>query len=72
MNKIKEIVRMRKSCLSQRRISRALKTSRCVIQKYLSIFKKAGLNYSDIKDLSDDTLINLLSLKRDKKSSENS
>ena len=65
MEKIREIIRMNEECdISQRRISGALNVSRPVVSQYLSDFKSTGLRYNDIKDISDDALLELLDVNR--------
>jgi len=60
MKKIKEIIRLG-TCgdLSLRQISRALKTSRPVITKFLALFKSTGLTYDEIKSFNDDEVYEL-------------
>jgi len=60
MKKIKEIIRLGTSTeLSIRQISRALKTSRPVVTKYLKVFETSGLTYNEIKDFNDDEVYEL-------------
>ena len=61
MNKIREILRLHeKSYLSNRKIALALKVSRPVVSQYISDLNASGLRYDDIKDMSDDTLLEIL------------
>ena len=61
MNKIREILRLHEKCyLSNRKISLALKVSRPVVSQYISDLDASGLRYDDIKDMSDDTLLEIL------------
>ena len=55
MEKIREIHRLKEQCqLSERAISRALNVSRPVVKDYLA---KAGLEYSEVKEFSDNELL---------------
>ena len=61
MRKIREIMRLNdEHALSQRGISRALDISRPVVSDYISKIHSANLNYQDIKDISDDALLEIL------------
>jgi len=61
MEKLKEIIRLGSELrLSNRAIARALKVSRPVVAQYLSDFKATGLNYSEVKDLGHDDLLELI------------
>ena len=61
MRKIREIMRLNdEHALSQRGISRALDISRPVVSDYISKIHSAGLSYQDIKDISDDALLEIL------------
>jgi len=67
MKKIREIIRMNeKTGLSRRQISRALNISRPVVSDYIEKFERADLKYADIKNISDDKILDLLD--SDKKS----
>ncbi len=60
MKKIREIIRLHDECLlSNRQIARAIGASRPVVGDYISRVKAAGLKYSDIKDMSDDSLLEI-------------
>jgi len=62
MGKLKEILRLGSELhLSNRAIARSLKVSRPVVAQYLSDFKATGLNYSEVKGLSHDDLLELIS-----------
>lgn len=62
MGKLKEILRLGSELrLSNRAIARSLKVSRPVVAQYLSDFKASGLNYSEVKGLSQDDLLELIS-----------
>ena len=62
MEKLKEIIRLGSELsLSNRAIARAFKVSRPVVAQYLSDFKATGLNYSEIRGLSHDDLLELIS-----------
>lgn len=61
MRKIREIVRLyEQSKLSQRQISKALGISRPVINDYIIKVKTSGLGYSDIENMPDETLMDIL------------
>ena len=63
MNKIREILHLHEKCdLSHRKIAQALKVSRPVVSQYLSDLNASGLCYDDIKDMSDDTLMEIFVL----------
>lgn len=58
----KEIIRLGSELsLSNRTIARALKVSRPVVAQYLSDFKATGLSYSEVRGLSHDELLELIS-----------
>ena len=62
MDKIREIIRLKElGKLSERTISRALKISRPVVKQYIDATQKAGLIYSEIEKMPDDTLLEILS-----------
>lgn len=61
MRKIKEIIRLGNTTdLSNRKISNAVKVSRPVVTKYLTVFNASGLKYNEVKELSDAALYELL------------
>ncbi len=60
MNKIREILRLHESSLSNRMISRALKVSRPVVADYISQAASAGLTWEHVQQLSDEQLIRQL------------
>lgn len=61
MRKMREIFRLHKECgLSQRKIAKALNISRPVVRQYISDFNASGLTNDEIKDMSDDKLLELL------------
>lgn len=65
MKKVREIIRLHDECfLSNRQIARAIGVSRPVAREYISRIEAAGLKYSDIKDLSDDSLLEILDSSR--------
>jgi transposase len=60
MKKIREVIRLGTNTdLSLRQISRALRLSRPVVTKYLTVFKSTGLTYDEIKNLNDDEVYEL-------------
>ncbi len=62
MRKIREIVRLYENAkLGERAISRALNVSRPVIKQYINQIRSAGLDYASIKDMDDDSLLEILS-----------
>jgi transposase len=66
MNKAREILRLKEKCgLSQRQIARALNISRPVVSQYIADITMSKLSYNNIKDMSDDELLELL--EKDKK-----
>ena len=65
MKKIREIIRLHDECfIGNRQISRAIGVSRPVVRDYISKIEAAGLKYSDIKDMSDDSLLEILDSSR--------
>lgn len=61
MEKVREILRLKEQCrLSERAISRALNVSRPIVKDYLAKLTRAGLNYSQVKQFSDDELLELI------------
>ena len=61
MNKVREIIRLKEQCnLGQRAISRALNISRPVVKEYINKIQSSGLDYSTIKDLDDDALLQIV------------
>ena len=61
MNKIREIIRLNEQCnLSQRAIARALNISRPIIKEYINKINSSGLDYAKIKDIDDDTLLQIV------------
>jgi transposase len=65
MKKLREIIRLKEECkLSQRGIARALNISRPVVNQYIKDICRLGLEYTEIKDMPDDTLIELISRKK--------
>lgn len=61
MKNIKEIIKLSFTTdLSLRKIARATGVSRPVVTEYIDKFKKTGLQYSDIKDLNDDNLLEII------------
>jgi transposase len=60
MNKIREILRLHECELSNRKISQALRLSRPVVSQYISDLKTSGLKYEDIKDMADESLLEIL------------
>ena len=61
MNKVREIIRLQEQCnLGQRAIARALNISRPVVKDYINKIQSSGLDYSTIKDIDDDTLLQIV------------
>ncbi len=61
MKKIREIVRLHEQAkLSQRQISQALGMSRPVVSDYIIKIKTFGLTFTDIENMPDETLLNIL------------
>lgn len=64
MNKIREIIRLNQQAnLSQRAIARTLNISRPVVKEYIAKIEKAGLRYDHIREMDDDTLLQLITNK---------
>jgi transposase len=64
MEKIREIIRLKEDVdLSERAISRVLKISRPTVKQYIEQIHTAGLNFASIKDMDDDTLLDILAKK---------
>jgi transposase len=62
VKKIREIIRLQEiSGLSLRQISKAINISRPVVSEIISRFKDSGLDYTDIQDIRDSELEELLS-----------
>ncbi len=69
MNSIREVLKLsEKQYLSKRQIHRALKIARTTVSKYIEVFEQSGLKYTEIKDLSDDELFEILGLKNQESS----
>ena len=61
MEKVREIVRLYElGNLSERAVSRALKVSRPAVKKYLAAIEKAGLDFAAIKEMPDETLLEIV------------
>ena len=60
MNKIREILRLHESSLSNRMISRALKVSRPVVADYISQAAAAGLTWEEAQQLTDEQVVQQL------------
>ena len=61
VEKIREIIRLKELAnLSDRTISRALNISRPIVKRYIEDISRAGLDYSTIKTMDDDTLLEIL------------
>ncbi|MBN2603796.1 MAG: IS21 family transposase [Candidatus Thermoplasmatota archaeon] len=61
MDKVREIIRLNTyGKLSHRAIARALNISRPIVSDYIQKLKSAGLNYTDIKNMDDDTLLEII------------
>lgn len=60
MEKIREILRLSEKGISKREMERATNVSRPVITEYLNLFKINQLTYSQIQNIGDDALSNLL------------
>lgn len=62
MKKIREIIRLSEEAgLSNRKIAQALRISRPVIAQYIIDIKSMNLKYDDIKDMPDDSLLEIIS-----------
>jgi predicted transcriptional regulator len=62
MDKIREIIRLSQELnLGCRKISKALNISKTAVNDYIAEFRATGLNYQDIKDLTDSKLSEILS-----------
>jgi transposase len=68
MNKIREMLRLNESKLSNRQVARALNISRPVVGEYLAKFEKSGLSYTAIKEMSDAELMKVFETKWKEKS----
>jgi len=65
MKNIREIIRLYdKLKLTGRKISRAVNVSRPVVSDYIIAFKKSGLKYEDIQNISDENLSEILLTKK--------
>jgi len=65
MEKVREIIRLKEQCgLSERAISRALRVSRPVVKDYFCKLQSAGLDYAAIKEMNDDTLLQVIEGRR--------
>lgn len=61
MEKVREIFRLKEQCrLSERAISRALHVSRPVVKDYLAKLSRAGLDYEQVRQFSDDELLEVI------------
>jgi transposase len=61
MEKIREIIRLREQAnLSERAISRTLNISRPIVKRYIQDISRAGLDYTAITTMDDDTLLEIL------------
>jgi transposase len=61
MNKVREIIRLNEQCnLGQRAIARALNISRPVVKAYINKIQSSGLDCSMIKNIDDDTLLQIV------------
>jgi transposase len=60
MTRIREILRLRESHLSQRAIARALRVSHPVVGQYLRDAEAAGLRFADVEHLGDSELLERL------------
>lgn len=60
MTKIREIIRLNESGLSQRQISRAMNISLGVVNKYLDKIRSKSISYQSIKNDPDDKLLQFL------------
>lgn len=64
LERIREILRMKELGFSGRNIAKALKMSRPVVSEYSQKFAGAGLRYTDIKEIGDDALLELLEVRK--------
>ena len=55
MEKIREIIRLKEAGLSDRMIHRALFVSRPVVKEYVEKIRSAGLDYTAIRDMADES-----------------
>lgn len=60
MEKIREIIRLNEAGLSDRMIHRALFVSRPVVKEYVEKIRSAGLDYTTIRDMADETLLEVI------------
>ena len=61
MEKIRETIRLKElAYLGERAIARALSISRPTVKEYITKIKAAGLDYAAIKDMYDDTLLEII------------
>jgi predicted transcriptional regulator len=61
MRKTREVIRLVEECgLSKRQVATAVQVSRPMVTKYVDAFKDSGLEYDQIKELSDSNLMELL------------
>src|SRR4030042_5038850 len=61
VEKIREILRLRELAhLSDRTISRVLNIPRPIVKRYLEDVSRAGLDYTAVKTMDDDTLLEIL------------
>ena len=60
MEKIREIIRLKEAGLSDRMIHRALFVSRPVVKEYVEKIRSAGLDYTAIRDMADESLTEVI------------
>lgn len=68
MKKLREIIRLsEESGLSNRKISQALRISRPVVSQYITDIKSTNLRYAEIKEIPDDSLLEIISSNKKEK-----
>ena len=68
MEKIREIIRLQEQAhLGERAIARALNISRPSVKEYTTKINDAGLDYTSIRDMHDDTLLEIIQDKNEPK-----
>lgn len=64
MERMREIIRLHESGLSQRQVARAMSVSRPVVAQYLTAFDSSNLKYDDIASMPDDKLLEVFGNKK--------
>lgn len=61
MEKVREVIRLKQCCgLKQRPIARALNISRPVVKEYIEKIESAGLDYAEIEEMDDASLLEVI------------